>query len=360
MKFLLFTLLLSPLFLSPILVSANIDTDVWHENGEIFIQWDSVSGNNYSIYQSTNLVDDNFNQITASQINAASSQTQFAINADNESGFYKVNPETPLTTGSFSIIQSWSQETNFSRSVQVSVPSGNGPHPVVIKLHGAGGSGNINSFGYINNAIHVAPSGYLNFWNIGKEPSKAPDVDFIRQIIKYLRSHSNVDDTRVTIIGSSNGGALLNRLMIELEEGLFHQGVGIVTCMISNMYDGVNFRYDSSDAMEYDEIIYPPTNRKILTICGEDDPIVPYYGGIGIWQNYFYSAQSSAFIWAKLNGFQGTQLSESEGEPYTGYPNLVKYSYLNDNIVLYKHIGKSHNAGGGSEVRNIIKEWVNY
>ena len=122
MKFLLFTLLLSPLFLSPILVSANIDTDVWHENGEIFIQWDSVSGNNYSIYQSTNLVDDNFNQIAASQINASSSQTQFAINADNESGFYRVNPETPLTTGSFSIIQSWSQETNFSRSVQVSVP----------------------------------------------------------------------------------------------------------------------------------------------------------------------------------------------------------------------------------------------
>lgn len=341
-------------------LAATIETSVLHEDGNVMVQWNSVSGNNYSISYSTNLVDDPFDNMAGSQINAISATTEFEINSSNETAFYRVEPETPLTNGSFSIIQSWSQESNYSRPVEVSVPNGGGRYPVVIKLHGAGGSGNINSFGYINNAIHVAPTGYLNFWNIGKEPSKAPDVDFIRQIIRYLRAHSNVDENRITIIGSSNGGALLNRLMIELEDGMFHQGVGVVTCMISNMYDGVHFRYDSSDAMEYDEIISPPTNRRMLTVCGEDDPVVPYYGGIGIWQNYFYSAQDSTHIWAKLMGYQGSPLQENQGQPNPTNNNLVKYSYLNDDIVLYKHVGKEHNAGSGADVRNIIKEWVNY
>ena len=75
--------------------------------------------------------------------------------------------------------------------------------------------------------------------------------------------------------------------------------------MITNMFDGSNFKYDSSsENMSYDEIIVPVTGRRMLTICGELDTTVPYYGGSGVWQNQFFPAQESVYIWAQHMGFR--------------------------------------------------------
>ena len=82
-------------------LAATIETSVLHEDGNVMVQWNSVSGNNYSISYSTNLVDDPFDNMAGSQINAISATTEFEINSSNETAFYRVEPETPLTNGSF-------------------------------------------------------------------------------------------------------------------------------------------------------------------------------------------------------------------------------------------------------------------
>ncbi|MCF7974149.1 MAG: hypothetical protein K9N55_10065 [Phycisphaerae bacterium] len=63
--------------------------------------------------------------------------------------------------------QTWSQEPNgFVRTADVLVPSGEGPFPVVIILHGMGGDSGFAKFicdttPRFNHVICVAPNGYL-------------------------------------------------------------------------------------------------------------------------------------------------------------------------------------------------------
>ena len=336
-------------------------------NGNFNIQWSSSEGERYQILDSTNLITDTFQTISISNIEATPPENEFGIITDKDIAFYRV--KKLLESGSFEIIQSWAQEENYHRLVNVAVPDTSGPFPVVIYLHGFGGSGNVNAINYLGDVIRVAPNGYLastpngqlkRSWNIGKEPSKAPDVDFIRQIIQYLKLHANVDANRITIVGSSNGGALLNRLMIELESNTFHQGVGLVSNMITNMFDGVNFRYDPSGNVQYNQSITPTTGRRMLTICGENDTTVPYNGGTGVWQNQFISAQTNTFIWARHMGYEGNQLLDTQGVPYSAYNDLIEYSYLDGDISHYKHLNKGHNAGQGPWVQEVIKNWIGY
>lgn len=328
-------------------------------NNTFNLKWESASSDSYRIMNSTNLITDSFSTSIDSDISSTPPTNQHGLVPERNIGFYRIQK---FLHDDFEIIQSWEQETDYARLVDIYVPNGDGPFPVVIHLHGAGGSGNANSFllNGLEDVIRLAPNGYQNKWNIGKEPTKAPDVDYIRQIINYISFYDNVDTQRITIIGSSNGGGLLHRLMIELEDGLFHQGIALVNNMITNQYDGVNFRYDPSRNMEYNTPIVPSTNRRLLTICGELDTTVPYNGGIGILNNYFFSAQESTYIWARHMGFVGSQIPDHLGVPHSSYDDLIMYSYLDGDVIHYKHQNKGHNAGGGLYVRSIIRDWIGY
>ena len=55
--------------------------------------------------------------------------------------FFSAFADDLLKSGSYAIEQSWSQEEAYERSYHVLVPSGKGPFPVLIKLHGSGGQG---------------------------------------------------------------------------------------------------------------------------------------------------------------------------------------------------------------------------
>ncbi len=86
-------------------------------------------------------------------------------------------------TTSISITKTWSQQPNgYTYPITISVPIGTPPEggfPVCILLHGNGGAGSSFISQYINTLqchILVAPSGYLNSWNICAENSDAPDV----------------------------------------------------------------------------------------------------------------------------------------------------------------------------------------
>ena len=61
----------------------------------------------------------------------------------------------------------------------------------------------------------VFPDGYLKSWNIVSERSKADDRSFIETIVTKLCAYDNVQKDNFTIMGNSNGAALVNQLAIE-------------------------------------------------------------------------------------------------------------------------------------------------
>ena len=70
--------------------------------------------------------------------------------------------------------------------------------------------------GYLGEgAVIAAADGYERTWNINAEPSQADDVSFLMQLIEVVTSEypaANKDD--VTIVGTSNGAAMIYRLLI--------------------------------------------------------------------------------------------------------------------------------------------------
>ena len=121
-----------------------------------------------------------------------------------------------LKSGIFEIVQKWSQEpSGHSRKVFVKVPDNKlKKYPVVIVLHGNGGSGDrfVNKFNYIDNHIIIAPQGYLKSWNISKEKSKAPDINFIAEIISYLKEMKNIESENIySHQGLTYGGLIVNQ-----------------------------------------------------------------------------------------------------------------------------------------------------
>jgi poly(3-hydroxybutyrate) depolymerase len=331
-------------------------------------------GKSYDISASTNLAE----WVPVASISGTGRDESWTDPALDISGnrFYRVDPiQTPkgnLASGSLTVIQSWSQETNYVRDALVGMPENpdnpGGPHPVVITLHGGGGSPNLNAYGYLNDRyIKVAPRGYMNQWNAGRENSKAPDVEFIREIILQLREYDNVDAGDISIIGSSNGSALLNQLLIELNGALFQQALSFVSPLNKTQYHDSQYWGDPEITSNFDTALVPAAGRRILAMSGTADSIIPYNGGSGILGYQFIAAQESVYLQAKVMGETGPQLSDEAGilVPNRDSPSdpavIYEYSYLDGDVIHYKVVGEGHNLGGiqtGATRREIILRFL--
>lgn len=270
-----------------------------------------------------------------------------------------------LTTGDvLTVTQSWSEATNYDRNATVTVPDGPGPHPVLIAFHGSGGnSGYANSYGYLNQMIRVGPQGYNNKWNIKNEQILAPDVDFVRELILQLRSYDNVDAGRIILIGSSNGAALVNRLLIELNGALFKEAITLAGQMNASQFHDGAFWHDPSGGNAYDTIAKPAPGRRILSVVGTEDTFVPYGGGPGVVGYNFLSASESHYHWARQMGYGGLQISEANG--VLTDTDVYQYNYLNGDVVMYKLVGGNHglqpfSAYSDGRLRSIIKNFLGH
>jgi len=270
----------------------------------------------------------------------------------------------PLLDGAvLNMTQSWPQATGYVRTAAVRVPNGTGPFPVVIMFHGNGGNdGFINSMGNrLDSVIRVAPNGYLNSWNISAEASQAPDVDFVRELIALINSHSNVDAGDVSLFGSSNGSGMVNRLLIELDGAAFQKAVGFVSQMTTDMHNNGSFWFNASGNNNYDQMIAPAVGRKICAISGDADPLIPYAGGNGVGTT-FMPALESIYRFAQLQGFSGTQIPFAAGVPGDGvnrHPDLVEYAYLGGDVVHYRMVGGNHGlAPHANEARDIAAAFL--
>ena len=198
-------------------------------------------------------------------------------------------------------------------------------YPIVIALHGRGGSNTnwIQPFSEFTNSgefIGVYPQGYLKSWNLGQEPSNANDTAFISTIIDTLLSYSNVDESKIFAVGSSNGAGMVNVL------------------------GGVNKRLKAiapiaSQLTELTELKTNATPLSVFQISGDQDLTIPIDGGIKL-GHPFLSISESAKKWAtNFNCNQNIAIEETK--------QTILYTYSDcDNNVVVKYLvvkGAGHN-----------------
>lgn len=164
------------------------------------------------------------------------------------------------------------------RSYLVHTPTGVGPWPVVMMLHGAGGTAEfaVEETGWSHHAakhgfVVVYPEGVAvdpkkepkfltnpQEWNDGSGRGRADDVAFLLEVLHDLPNWANVNLSQVAITGFSNGA-------------------------------GMAFRLASSHPNRFRAIapvaghcwFEPPILQPIPTLymIGKDDPILPLHGG---------------------------------------------------------------------------------
>jgi polyhydroxybutyrate depolymerase len=132
--------------------------------------------------------------------------------------------------------QPWARTTvsitvgGLARSYLVVRPASSGtqPLPVMMELHGAGATPELelDRSGFVSEsgpAILVYPAGVNTFWNAGAccGNAKADDVTFVTAVVKQvLATQPQADPSRVYLAGYSNGGRLAYRMACE-EPSLF-------------------------------------------------------------------------------------------------------------------------------------------
>jgi len=214
-------------------------------------------------------------------------------------------------------------------------------HPVTILLHGSSGNPEhmINWHGYLTSHILVGCEGFRKDWNISFDATHAPDVDFIRRLILELRTYDNVDTENITILGYSNGSSLLNRLMIELEDGLFQNAIGMGSQLRFIQYNNGQFWHDPNGIWDYSEPIVPASGRRFLYMHGAAEEVLDIEGvfipdpSIEI----FMPVLDSMNAWAKaLGGDDARELTaadaveDDEGYTYNFVDGLVEYYLIKD------------------------------
>ena len=183
----------------------------------------------------------------------------------------------------------------------------------------------------------------------GSAPTRleAGKAYFIEAIIKKVAGCDNVQRENFSIIGSSNGAALVNQLAIECRLPNIRNYVSGVSPLNVYQHDGKAFKAKGENNT-YRKSVEPMKGKRLMNISGTEDKLVPYRGGLSRaipamgGKLGFVHAEHSTYLWAKAMGYDGEKLtkpSEVEG-------NLEKFSYLGGSVVHYKVKGEGHGAMG--------------
>jgi len=269
------------------------------------------------------------------------------------------NPGSDGGTFEITIVQSWSQETDYARVTQVQVPPTTAGQkvPMVIDLHGNGGQGNLRRLSYLaDGAVIVAPSGYERSWNVNNEGSKADDVSFILELIsRVAEEHPAADANNVNLVGTSNGAAIIYRLLIATGiDRPFHRVFPMVSSMISVQWRDGSF-WKAPDTMSNDYTIQTvpqfSDDFEYYHFHGTEDGTIAYEGkcpgppflGADV---CVVPAQKTDFLFAQAMGYTDDQLEDDEGVEIA--PNFYEYSYLGGRVKHFKDVGGTHGSTFGN------------
>lgn len=203
--------------------------------------------------------------------------------------------------------------------------------PLVIALHGGGGSGvnfefstGLTDKANSENFIIVYPNGYLGpgkkrTWNAGyccgaAKAQDINDVKFISSLIDKLSSEFKINTQKIYITGHSNGGMMGYRIASELSNKI--AAIAVNSC-----------------SMVVKSPINPYRAVPVLHMHSILDVNIPFNGGIGVNGRYFPPVDSILNIWANINACNAIpQIKYYTGYSYKAWidcsPNLSVQLYL--------------------------------
>ena len=196
------------------------------------------------------------------------------------------------------------------------------PLPVVVALHGGGGTGarmhqltgldaTAEKYGF----FLVYPEGVDKNWNDGRvdvhttaHRDEVPDVDFVRTILDDLKRTYLVDEARVYATGMSNGAMMSTRLACELGDRF--AAIALVA--------GAMPRSVQPECA-------PKRPVSVMLIAGTEDPIVPFAGGEIKFRGFssrgmVIGAEATLSEWARLDGCEPgtTERTIPDADPNDG------------------------------------------
>ncbi|MCH1440268.1 MAG: hypothetical protein L7W43_11470 [Rubripirellula sp.] len=277
------------------------------------------------------------------------------------------NTESPSEPKRHKIRQTWNQEeAGFDREFFVQIPTSspaegdtntaNRKWPVTFIFHGNGGTAR-QTIGrwpqLLEGHLIVAPQGYQRSWNISDEKSKAPDVDFFNLMVRHIEEkYSAADLSKISLIGFSNGAGFIFRLLIELDGTIkITNAVPLVSSLVEQQYHDQRFWKRSDDSnTNYDLTTAPVVRCNLLTIHGTADRVVPYAGGMRGPHAKHLPAQSTAYAWAKQQGYTGKQIADKSGKALN--QNIIRYNYDGAQVTHLKVLDGGHGLGPASRQVN--------
>ena len=181
--------------------------------------------------------------------------------------------------------------------------------PLVIDYHpiGGSGSGQMGSTTYKKltdpeGVISLYPQGTTKTmgpgWNVGPCCSNDDDLEFTREMIKYVREKACIDPQRIYATGFSMGGGMSNH----------------VACMMSDVFAAV-----APAAMDLNKTNSAQCKMSrpisVINFRGTNDPVCKYQGGDSGFNDglNFLGAEGTFKFWAEKNECQGSPSKNSNG-----------------------------------------------
>lgn len=155
-----------------------------------------------------------------------------------------------------------------------------GARPVVVALHGRAQSieslrrvTGLEALGEREGFVSVFPGGYGGVWNAGtccasSTTPDMPDVEFLDQVVADVATRTNVDLSRVHVVGYSNGGMMAYRYACQRSTAV--AGVAVVSGSMAASPD-----YADSGPQR----CRPDAPVSVIAVHGAKDTTVPYSGG---------------------------------------------------------------------------------
>ena len=243
------------------------------------------------------------------------------------------------------------QGSSGQRSFIMHVPSaykGDKPVPLLIDYHPIGGSseGQMKDTKYKSltdkeGVISLYPQGTTKTmgpgWNVGPCCSNDDDIEFTREMIKYVREKACIDPQRIYAAGFSMGGGMSNH----------------VACMMSDVFAAV-----APAAMDLNRTNSAKCTKarpiSVINFRGTADPVCKYQGGDSGYNDglNFLGAEGTFKYWAEADGCQGSPSKNKDGcDEYSNCMDGVK-------VVLCTKQGGGHEQGDGNIGWPFLKQFT--
>jgi polyhydroxybutyrate depolymerase len=260
---------------------------------------------------------------------------------------------------SFSLAQAQDVATTFlhgglERTYLLHIPPGyqaTTPAPLVMVLHGRGGSGEhiagytkFNTLADQQTFITLYPDGLQNQWNYvrgvpGYNTLTTDDIGFLLALIKEVQATHSIDSKRIYVAGFSNGGFMTQRLACEAPE-TFAAYASVSAAGFGGLL----------------ELCTTPHPMSILLMHGTSDRVIPWDGLSRDGFLMLAPVPESIAFWAGYSGceVQPKEMQLEQSAPETRVQILSVNCPEGNEVILYSIHGGGHNWPGKTGIPKAI------